>query len=117
MTRNPLYYNSRQRVLEQIAEYNFATTQDSMQIRVVPGQAIDTWDGKGICAFAVAKGRSVLATDVTTDSRYAAVVDEQVGETLSELAVPVFDKAQVVGVLNLESSSLGECAVEQRPMN
>ena len=99
-----LFYNPKQRKLEQIAEYNFKTTQDSMRIRDVPAGDTESWDGMGICAFAAAKAQSVLVPDVTTDPRYVAVTIEAAGETLSELAIRIADKDEVVGVLNLESS-------------
>ena len=55
--------------------------------------------GMGIVGHAVAERRSLLIPDVTRDPRYINVNPE----TLSELAVPLVSKEQVVGVLNLES--------------
>ena len=55
--------------------------------------------GTGVIGHAVAERRSLLIPDVTRDPRYISVNPR----TLSELAVPLVAKEQVVGVLNLES--------------
>ena len=55
--------------------------------------------GTGVIGHAVAERRSLLIPDVTRDPRYITVNPR----TLSELAVPLVVKEQVVGVLNLES--------------
>ena len=55
--------------------------------------------GTGVIGHAVAERRSLLIPDVTRDPRYVTVNPR----TLSELAVPLVAKEQVIGVLNLES--------------
>ena len=55
--------------------------------------------GTGVIGHAVAERRSLLIPDVTRDPRYITVNPR----TLSELAVPLVAKEQVIGVLNLES--------------
>ncbi len=59
--------------------------------------------GKGVVGRAVAERRSLLIPDVTLDAGYLNVNPE----TLSELAVPLVSKEQVMGVLNLESRRRG----------
>ncbi len=59
--------------------------------------------GQGIVGTAVAEQRPILLNDVDSDPRYLAVVPG----AKSQLAVPLRNKGQVVGALNLLSDQLG----------
>ena len=59
--------------------------------------------GQGIVGTAVAEQRPILLNDVDQDPRYLAVVPG----AKSQLAVPLRNKGQVIGALNLLSDSLG----------
>jgi diguanylate cyclase (GGDEF)-like protein len=66
--------------------------------------------GKGLTGVAAATGETQYAPDVTRDPRYIPA-DPRIR---SELAVPLMNKDEVVGVLNLESSALGAFPEEDR---
>jgi GAF domain-containing protein len=95
-----LYFNRKQKLLEQIAQVGFTSTLDFMKIRYA-GQHDGVLDGGGICGFAAAHLESVLAPHVLYDRRYLSVVEGD--ETKCELAVPLVLRKQLVGVLNLEA--------------
>jgi HD-GYP domain-containing protein (c-di-GMP phosphodiesterase class II) len=57
--------------------------------------------GAGILGAVAAAERSVLVGDVRADPRYIGL--PELPEVRSELAVPVFDRGELWGVLNLES--------------
>jgi sigma-B regulation protein RsbU (phosphoserine phosphatase) len=59
--------------------------------------------GQGIVGTAVAEQRPILLNDVESDPRYLAVVPG----AKSQLAVPLRNKGQVIGALNLLSDQLG----------
>ncbi len=59
--------------------------------------------GQGIVGTAVAEQRPILLDDVDADPRYLAVVPG----ARSQLAVPLRNKGQVIGALNLLSDKLG----------
>jgi GAF domain-containing protein len=59
--------------------------------------------GQGIVGTAVAEQRPILLNDVDQDPRYLAVVPG----AKSQLAVPLRNKGQVIGALNLLSDKLG----------
>ncbi len=54
---------------------------------------------QGICGAAASSGKTVIVDDVHSDPRYLACSLE----TKSEIVVPVFVKAQVVGELDIDS--------------
>jgi phosphoserine phosphatase RsbU/P len=60
--------------------------------------------GDGLVGAAVAAGQPILVNDVSTDSRYL----EAVPGSKSELVVPLRRKGQVIGALNLLSSTTGQ---------
>jgi len=55
--------------------------------------------GFGVTGWVALHGKPLLIRDIRTDPRYVALRDD----VLSELAVPMEDKGQVIGVLNLDS--------------
>ena len=57
--------------------------------------------GKGIVGWVAKNGKSVLVNDVTKDSRYFSVRDD----IQSELCVPIISESNVIGVINVETSS------------
>ena len=59
--------------------------------------------GEGIVGWVAEHGEPVLANDVSLDSRFLA---HQYHNTNSELALPIVTEDQVVGVLNVEDTSL-----------
>ena len=59
--------------------------------------------GEGIVGWVAEHGEPVLANDVSLDSRFLA---HQYHNTNSELAMPIVTEDQVVGVLNVEDTSL-----------
>jgi sigma-B regulation protein RsbU (phosphoserine phosphatase) len=59
--------------------------------------------GQGTVGTAVAEQRPILLNDVSSDPRYLAVVPG----ARSQLAVPLRNKGQVIGALNLLSDQLG----------
>ena len=59
--------------------------------------------GQGTVGTAVAEQRPILLNDVDSDPRYLAVVPG----AKSQLAVPLRNKGQVIGALNLLSDQLG----------
>lgn len=59
--------------------------------------------GQGVVGTAVAEQRPILLNDVDSDARYLAVVPG----AKAQLAVPLRNKGQVIGALNLLSDQLG----------
>lgn len=59
--------------------------------------------GKGIVGHVIFTGESVVAPDVSLDSRYI----EGRSQTRSEIAVPIVSNNRTIGALNLESDRLG----------
>lgn len=57
--------------------------------------------GKGIVGWVAKNGKSVLVNDVTKDSRYFSVRDD----IQSELCVPIISESNVIGVINVETTS------------
>jgi len=58
----------------------------------------------GITTWAATHGKPLLVNDVRKDERYLHV--EELGDTRSELAIPISSKGEVVGVLDVESDQL-----------
>jgi len=69
----------------------------------LPGSDPMLKSGKGIVGAVIRTGKSLICPDVRRDRRYI----KGRGQTLSEIAVPVFLNGQVIGALNLESDQLG----------
>jgi PAS domain S-box-containing protein len=59
--------------------------------------------GTGVTIWVVTKGESVLIPDVTKDARYV----EWMSDMKSELAVPLKVKEKTIGVINVESETIG----------
>jgi GAF domain-containing protein len=66
--------------------------------------SVDTGNHRGITCWVAQKGRPALVRDVRKDLRYLEIFDRK---TISELAVPLRVRANVIGVINLESSKPG----------
>jgi GAF domain-containing protein/HAMP domain-containing protein len=60
--------------------------------------------GEGIAGRVAETGQSLLVPDVSQEPRYLLLADST--ETKSELAVPLKSKAQVIGVLDVQSDKL-----------
>jgi len=60
---------------------------------------------EGICGWVAASGEPLLVDDVSQEPRYYPV--EVLADTRSELAVPIWLKDQVIGVLDVQSAELG----------
>lgn len=60
--------------------------------------------GKGIVGRVARTGKAELVEDVSLDPDYIEVAKGVV----SEISIPLFDESQVVGVLNIESNTIGE---------
>jgi Nif-specific regulatory protein len=58
----------------------------------------------GITTWAASNGKPLLVNDVTKDERYLHV--KELGDTKSELAIPIKSRGGVVGVLDVESDQL-----------
>jgi len=56
--------------------------------------------GKGICGRVARNGKPIFLEDVATDPDFLGAVENLV----SEVCVPLFDREEVVGVLNVEST-------------
>ncbi|MDY7040172.1 MAG: GAF domain-containing protein, partial [Chloroflexota bacterium] len=63
-------------------------------------------EDEGICGWVTRKGKPLLVTDVTVDDRYYPL--ENLPDTRSELAIPLKVKDQVIGVLDVQSTELGD---------
>jgi signal transduction histidine kinase len=60
---------------------------------------------EGVCGRVAATGKPVIVPDVSKDPDYIPVAGSR---TRSELAVPIISKAQVIGVLDMESARLDD---------
>ena len=58
--------------------------------------------GVGICGAAAASGRTEIVDDVSADPRYLACFTT----TRSEIVVPIFDGADVIGEIDIDGSDL-----------
>ena len=58
--------------------------------------------GVGICGAAAASGRTEIVDDVNADPRYLACFTT----TRSEIVVPIFDGADVIGEIDIDGSDL-----------
>jgi len=67
---------------------------------------------QGICGAAASSGKTVVVDDVNSDPRYLACSVE----TKSEIVVPVFVKAQVVGELDIDSHFPAAFGLEDRKL-
>jgi serine phosphatase RsbU (regulator of sigma subunit) len=70
--------------------------------RIVRGNDPMLKSGKGIVGYVIRTGETVISADVTRNPEYI----EGRPQTRSELAVPIFSNAEVIGALNLESDHL-----------
>ncbi len=59
---------------------------------------------EGICGWVAAEGRPLMVGDVSREPRYVSLLDPAM--TKSELAVPILRSDRVIGVLDVQSSSL-----------
>ncbi|MFO7768365.1 MAG: diguanylate cyclase [bacterium] len=73
-------------------------------------EALELKVGKGITGIVASEGKTIYLPDVTKDARYIPV-DPTIR---SELAVPLFQKDRVIGVLNLESDELDAYSAEDQ---
>ena len=67
-------------------------------------------EGSGICGYVAATGRSYICPDIRQDQRYLLGL----GDARSSLTVPLRLSGRVVGVLNVESDTVGAFAEEDR---
>ncbi|MHC4981754.1 MAG: response regulator [Planctomycetota bacterium] len=67
-------------------------------------------EGNGICGYVAATGRSYICPDVRRDRRYLTGL----AEARSSLTVPLRLHDKVIGVLNVESDSVGAFGEEDR---
>ncbi len=58
--------------------------------------------GTGVCGAAAASGRTEIVPDVSADERYLACF----ASTKSEIVVPIFDGATVIGEIDVDGSEL-----------
>ncbi len=58
--------------------------------------------GTGVCGAAAASGRTEIVPDVHADPRYLACF----ASTRSEIVVPIFDRGEVVGEIDVDGSDL-----------
>jgi len=58
--------------------------------------------GTGVCGAAAESGRTEIVPDVEADPRYLACF----ASTRSEIVVPIFDGAEVVGEIDIDGSDL-----------
>jgi len=58
--------------------------------------------GTGVCGAAAASGRTEIVPDVKADPRYLACF----ASTRSEIVVPIFEGAEVVGEIDIDGSDL-----------
>jgi sigma-B regulation protein RsbU (phosphoserine phosphatase) len=84
---------------KQVLEPLFSVYRDGSKVDWVEPAAL----GHGICGTAAALRQPVRVTNVDLDPRYIACTSNI--RTRSELVVPLLFKDQLIGVLNLESSS------------
>jgi PAS domain S-box-containing protein len=59
---------------------------------------------EGICGWVAAEGLPLMVGDVSLEPRYVSLLDPQM--TKSELAVPILRSNRVIGVLDVQSSTL-----------
>ncbi len=57
--------------------------------------------GQGICGLAARTGETVVVDDVNADSRYLACFPQ----TRSEIVVPIYGKAGVIGEIDIDSDT------------
>jgi signal transduction histidine kinase len=62
---------------------------------------------EGITGWVASTGETLLVPDVRVDLRYIAKTEEEI-ITRSELAVPINLRGEIIGVLNIESTEVGE---------
>ena len=98
-----LYFNQKQRLLEQIAQHGFEKTDRTMKLRAVGDH---DFENQGICAYAASRAESVLVFNVRYDRRYRQVTEGK-DKTMSELVVPLSLGGELKGVLNLEAEVEG----------
>jgi GAF domain-containing protein len=67
---------------------------------------------QGICGAAASSGKTVVVDDVSKDKRYLACSLE----TKSEIVVPIFVRAKVVGELDIDSHFLAAFTPEDREL-
>lgn len=72
-------------------------SEEQKKIRLHFAQDDET--GRGITSWVAQHGESALVSDVSSDPRYYNLLSD----TQSEMAVPLVDARQVIGVINLES--------------
>lgn len=60
-------------------------------------------DGPGVIARAARTGETQLVSDTRNDEDYISTLLDEGSQTLSELAVPIKDNGNVIGIINLES--------------
>jgi L-methionine (R)-S-oxide reductase len=58
--------------------------------------------GTGVCGAAAASGQTEIVPDVDADPRYLACF----ASTRSEIVVPIFDRGEVVGEIDIDGSDL-----------
>jgi signal transduction histidine kinase len=95
---NILLINESTRTLNIESLYGY-TSEEKKQCR---GINLDLNKEEGICSSAVLKKKAILANDVTLFSSYI----ELLSNIRSELAVPIWYQDKVIGVINLESTTL-----------
>lgn len=79
--------------LETVVQHGLATPADQ------PGLKL----GHGVTGWSVLNRRSIIVPDVTSEPRYIAVRPS----TRCEMAVPLLDDETVIGVIDLESDTVG----------
>ena len=62
---------------------------------------------EGITGWVAGSGQPLLVNDVTQEPRYVAAPPPEAGQTLSELAVPILLRGEVIGVLDVQSTERG----------
>lgn len=60
--------------------------------------------GKGVCGEAAQKNQTMIVADVTKHANYISCD----AAALSEIVVPMYEEGQLLGVLDLDSSELGD---------
>jgi len=91
-------YDEEKNVLKQVAAYGNKSTTDN---HIVAPIVIEP--GKGVVGSCFASGEEKLIMEVTPNTDY--IVDD--AERSSELAVPIWSKGQVVGVIDSEHTRKG----------
>jgi signal transduction histidine kinase len=78
-----------------------------LQIEVHRGMPLDCIEaplklGEGITGWVALHGKPTVAPDVSRDARYRKILDD----VQSEMAAPIEDRGQVIGVINMNSKRL-----------